>query len=516
MPPVLEALGITKRFPGVLANDHVNFTLQPGTIHTLLGENGAGKSTLMNILYGLYQPDEGEIRIHGRATRITSPHDAIAQGIGMVHQHFMLVPTLTVTENIMLGQESLRANTARLGPLAVLDRQAAARRIRELSVQYKLAIDPDALVKDLTVGAQQRVEIIKALYRNADILILDEPTAVLTPQEADELGVIMRNMVAQGKSLVFISHKLREVLALSDDISVMRLGKMVGSVQPAQATPTLLAEMMVGRKVILQIDKGPAQPGEVVLKVDNLQVKDDRAHLAVNGVSLAVRAGEILGVAGVQGNGQTELAEALTGLRKVAGGRIDILGHNTTHSTPRAITELQVSHVPEDRHKHGLVLSFSIRDNMALCSYYRPPFAGPLEIDWHMVGEHAANLIQQFDVRTPSAATTAKSLSGGNQQKVIVARELSRPVKLLIVSQPTRGLDVGSIEFIHKRIVQARDAGAAVLLISAELDEIMSLSDRIAVMYKGQVIDTVPATTASREALGLLMAGVHPTPATSS
>lgn len=515
MPPVLEAINITKRFPGVLANDQVNFALQPGTIHTLLGENGAGKSTLMNILYGLYQPDEGEIRIHGRATRITSPHDAIAQGVGMVHQHFMLVPTLTVTENIMLGQESLRANTAPLGPLAVLDRQAAARRIRELSAQYKLAVEPDALVKNLTVGAQQRVEIIKALYRNADILILDEPTAVLTPQEADELGVIMRNMVAQGKSLVFISHKLREVLALSDDISVMRLGKMVGSVQPAQATPTLLAEMMVGRKVILQIDKALAHPGEVVLKVDKLQVKDDRALLAVNGVSLEVRAGEILGVAGVQGNGQTELAEALTGLRKVAGGHIGILGRDTTHSSPRAITELQVSHVPEDRHKHGLVLSFSIRDNMVLCSYYHPPFAGALEIDWHVVGENAVNLIQQFDVRTPSAATPAKSLSGGNQQKVIVARELSRPVKLLIVSQPTRGLDVGSIEFIHQRLVQARDAGAAVLLISAELDEIMGLSDRIAVMYKGQVIDTVPAATASREALGLLMAGVHLTAATS-
>jgi simple sugar transport system ATP-binding protein len=508
MSSALEAKGITKRFPGVLANDRVDFSLVQGEIHALLGENGAGKSTLMNILYGLYQPDEGQITVAGRPIQIISPHDAIAQGIGMVHQHFMLVPPLTVTENIMLGDESLAPSAKALGPLAPLDRRQAAKRIRELSEQYSLAVDPEVQVKDLTVGAQQRVEIIKALYRRADILILDEPTAVLTPQEADELVAIMRGMVKQGKSIIFISHKLREVLAASDSISVMRAGKMVGSVKPANATPALLAEMMVGRKVILQIDKTPAAPGAPVLKVEHLQAQDDRQVMVVNEVSLEVRAGEILGLAGVQGNGQTELAEALTGLRRVAGGKVTIAGQDTTRATPRHIAEVGVSHVPEDRHKHGLVLSFPVRDNLVLCTYYRPPFAGRVEMDWSVIGAHAQELVRQFDVRTPGVMTSAGSLSGGNQQKVIVARELDRSVCLLVVSQPTRGLDVGSIEFIHRRIVEARDKGAAVLLISAELDEIMSLSDRIAVMYKGRILDTLEAATATREQLGLLMAGV--------
>ncbi len=508
MTLALQASGITKRFPGVLANDHVDFSLEKGDIHALLGENGAGKSTLMNILYGLYQPDEGQICVNGQPTVIASPHAAIAQGIGMVHQHFMLVPPLTVTENIMLGQESLVPSSTFMGSLAVLDRRAAATRIRELSRQYGLDVDPDAYVRDLTVGAQQRVEIVKALYRAAELLILDEPTAVLTPQEADDLFVIMRGMVKQGKSIIFITHKLREVFAVSDCISVMRSGQMIGSVKPEAATQELLAEMMVGRKVILQIDKAEAHPGRPVLRVDGLCVMDDRRHMAVDHVGFTVQAGEILGVAGVQGNGQTELAEALTGLRKVTEGRITLHGRDTTRATPRQLVQAGLSHVPEDRHKHGLVLTFPVRDNLVLCTYYEPPFAEGMEIDYQVVKKQAEELVQMFDIRTPSIETSAGTLSGGNQQKVIVARELSRPVQLLVASQPTRGLDVGSIEFIHRRIVEARDSGAAVLLVSAELDEIMSLSDRIAVMYKGRILATLDARTATREQLGLLMAGV--------
>jgi len=504
----LQATGITKRFPGVLANDHVDFTLEKGEIHALLGENGAGKSTLMNILYGLYQPDEGQISIDGHPTRINTPHDAISQGIGMVHQHFMLVPPLTVTENIMLGQESIQSPTAFLGKLATLDRRSVAARICELSQQYGLEVDPLAVVQDLTVGSQQRVEIIKALYRAADILILDEPTAVLTPQEADELFTIMRNLVKQGKSIIFITHKLREVIAVADRISVMRAGQMVGTVKPAEATRERLAEMMVGRAVILQIDKAEAHPGEVILNIEGLQVFDDRRHMTVDGVSLSVQAGEILGVAGVQGNGQTELVEALTGLRHAVGGRVTILGHDTTHSTPRHIIEVGTAHVPEDRHKHGLVLTFPVRDNLVLCTYYQSPFAQGIELNFPVIDKNARELVHTFDIRTPSIFTNVGSLSGGNQQKVIVARELARPVKLLIANQPTRGLDVGSIEFIHRRIVDARDKGAAVLLVSAELDEIMSLSDRIAVMYKGRILETIPGKSATREQLGLLMAGI--------
>jgi general nucleoside transport system ATP-binding protein len=508
MTIALQATGITKRFPGVLANDHVDFSLEKGQIHALLGENGAGKSTLMNILYGLYQPDEGEISINGVPTKILSSHDAISHGIGMVHQHFMLVPPLTVTENIMLGQESTTQGTKFLGPIAVLDRKNVAKRIEELSAAHGLMVDPTAVVADLTVGAQQRIEIVKALYRNADILILDEPTAVLTPQESDEFFTIMRSLVKQGKSIIFITHKLREVFEVADVISVMRGGQMVGSLKPSDATQEILAEMMVGRKVILQIDKEEAHPKQAVLRVDDLHVQDDRKHMVVNGVSLEVHAGEILGIAGVQGNGQTELAEALTGLRHVSSGHTFILDHETTSASPRAVTETGASHIPEDRHKHGLVLTYSVRDNLVLNTYYRKPFARGVELDYVAIEQHAEKLVQTFDIRTPSVETPAGSLSGGNQQKVIVARELSRPVKLLVASQPTRGLDVGSIEFIHHQIVDARDKGAAVLLISAELDEIMSLSDRIAVMYKGQILDTLDAKTATREQIGLLMAGV--------
>lgn len=508
MALALQARGITKKFPGVLANDRVDFDLKRGEIHGLLGENGAGKTTLMNILYGLYQPDEGTLTLNGESVHFLSPHDAIARGIGMVHQHFMLVPPLTVTENIILGQESLQPATQFLGRLAILDRMSASSHIRDLSHRYKLDIDPEAYVKDLPVGAQQRVEIVKALYRNAEILILDEPTAVLTPQEADDLFHIMSGLAVAGKSIIFITHKLREMSIVADRISVMRAGKMVGTTTPKEATSEKLAEMMVGRQVILQIDKSLAHPGEVVLRVENLNVADDRKITTVNEVSFEVRGGEILGIAGVQGNGQRELVEALTGLRHLIGGKKILLGHDITHASPREITELGSAHVPEDRHKHGLVLTFPVRDNLVLCTYYESPFARGFEIDEAHVEQEAEKLVEQFDIRTPSTMTKAGSLSGGNQQKVIVARELDREVKLLIVNQPTRGLDVGSIEFIHSRIVAARDQGVAVLLVSAELDEILSLSDRIAVMYKGRILETLDAKQATREQLGLLMAGV--------
>ncbi len=499
--PALEVRGITKRFPGVLANDHIDFTLRRGEIHALLGENGAGKTTLMNIIYGLYRPDEGEIYVNGQRVEIHSPSDAIRLGIGMVHQHFMLVPTLTVAENVMLGHEVSR------GPL--LDRRRARERILELSRQYGLVVDPDAYVQDISVGHQQRVEIIKALYRGADILILDEPTSVLTPQEAEDLFEVMRSLAAQGKSIIFITHKLKEVLAVADRISVLRAGRLVGTTTPDQATEASLAAMMVGREVLLTVDKRPAQPGEEVLRVEDLRVLDDRGLVAVDGVSLSVRAGEILGIAGVQGNGQTELVEALTGLRPVESGRIVINGQEVTGRPPRAITEAGSAHVPEDRQRDGMVGSYTVADNLVLNTYYRPPFARGIVRDEQQVAEFAQRLVREFDIRTPSIYALASTLSGGNQQKMIVAREFSRPVALLIAAQPTRGIDVGAIEFIHQQIVRLRDEGAAVLLVSAELDEIMALSDRIAVMYRGQLIAEVPAEEATREQLGLLMAGVR-------
>jgi simple sugar transport system ATP-binding protein len=503
MTPVLELRNITKRFPGVLANDHISFTLEENEIHALLGENGAGKSTLMNILYGLYQPDEGEIIVRGKPVQIHSPTDAIKAGIGMVHQHFMLVPVLSVTENVMLGDEMLRGG-------AFLDRRKAAQRIREISKQYGLEVDPDALIKDMPVGVQQRVEIIKLLFRNADILILDEPTAVLTPQEVDDLFKVIRSLVSQGKSLIFITHKLREVLMAADRITVLRLGKVVGTALPAEATQQSLAAMMVGREVSLEVDKAQANPGDVVLDIQNLEVLDERLNLAVDDVSLQVRAGEIMGVAGVQGNGQTELAECITGLRSAVSGRINIAGVDITHANPRRITQMGVAHVPEDRQRDGLVLSYPIADNLALQEYYRAPYAKGVVLDENAIDQSATELVKQFDVRTPGINTSAGSLSGGNQQKVIIARELSRDIKLLVASQPTRGLDVGSIEYIHKRIVQKRDEGAAVLLISPELDEIIALSDRIAVMFRGRVVAVVNAENATKEYLGLLMAGADP------
>src|SRR5512136_1060027 len=411
MTLALQASGITKRFPGVLANDHVSFDLEKGEIHALLGENGAGKSTLMNILYGLYQPDEGEIRIGDKLTRITSPHDAIAQGIGMVHQHFMLVPPLTVTENIMLGQESVTSASQALGGLSVLDRQTVAARVRELSHQYGLETDPDAYVRDLTVGAQQRVEIVKALYRSADILILDEPTAVLTPQEADELFVIMRALVKQGKSIIFISHKLKEVMTIADRIIVMRNGRVVGETRPAETSEEQLAEMMVGREVALVVAKGPASPGEVVLEVTGLTAVDKRHQAALRGVDLYVRAGEVLGIAGVQGNGQTELVAVLTGLQPATGGSVRILGRDVANASPRVVTELGVAHIPEDRQQDGLVMPFPIYDNLVLCTYYEPPFAaGPL-VQFDEIHTFADRVVREFDVRTPSIGLPAQNLS---------------------------------------------------------------------------------------------------------
>ncbi len=503
MTPILELRGITKRFPGVLANDHIDLTLEPGEIHALLGENGAGKSTLMNILYGLYKQDEGEIIVRGKAIQVASPNDAIRAGIGMVHQHFMLIPVFTVTENVMLGYENLKMGE-------FLDRKTAAAKIRQISEMYKLEVDPDYYVKDLPVGVQQRVEIIKLLYRSADILILDEPTAVLTPQEADELFKIMHSLVEQGKSIIFITHKLREVMEAADRITVIRRGKVIGATTPAEADQRKLAEMMVGRQVQLELEKEPAKVGEAVLVLENLVVKGERHQIAVNDVSLEVRAGEILGLAGVQGNGQTELVEAITGLRPTVQGKIHLKGNTITQATPRLITEQGTAHVPEDRQRDGLVLPFPVADNLVLNTYYIPPFSKGVVLQEAAILANANKLIEEFDIRTPGAATSAGSLSGGNQQKVIIARELSRPIHLLVASQPTRGLDVGSIEYIHGRILEKRDAGCAVLLVSSELDEIMELSDRIAVMYRGEIIDILRADEATKEGVGLLMAGIKP------
>lgn len=502
MANVLELQGITKRFPGVLANDKIDIALREGKILALLGENGAGKSTLMNILYGLYKPDEGKIFVRGKEVEIHGPNDAIAQGIGMVHQHFMLVPVMTVTENVMLGVETTKNGL-------FLDKEKVAQRIHDISNQYGLEVDPNAYIKDLPVGIQQRVEIIKVLYRNADILILDEPTAVLTPQEVEGLFKIINTLIKAGKSIIFITHKLKEVLAVADDISVLRLGRVVGSIEPKKATLEKLASMMVGRDVSLVVQKQASKPKEAVLKVEKLFVRDERQNLTVHGVSFEVRKGEVLGVAGVQGNGQTELVYALTGLLPVESGSIEMQGKTLHNSTPRQILESGVAHIPEDRQRHGLILSFPIHDNMMLCTYYKEPFARGVSLQEKEIYNNAEALVKQYDVRTPNIYVNAGTLSGGNQQKVIVAREFSRPIELLIASQPTRGLDVGSIEYIHKQIIKKRDEGTGVLVVSSELDEILALSDRIAVMYKGQIMDVLDAKKATKEDLGLLMAGIH-------
>jgi simple sugar transport system ATP-binding protein len=501
MTPILELRGITKRFPGVLANDQINLTLNKGEIHALLGENGAGKSTLMNILYGLYDPDEGEIIVNGKEINVTSPRDAIKSGIGMVHQHFMLVPVFTVTENVMLGDE-----TTHLG--GFLDRKSSAARIREISNKYSLEVDPTSYVRDLPVGVQQRVEIIKLLYREADILILDEPTAVLTPQEVDELFTIMRSLVKGGKSIIFITHKLREVLTFADRITVIRGGKVVGTTTPKETDQNQLAAMMVGRDVSFEVDKNPANVKDSILEVKDLVVLDDLNHVAVKNVSFNVHAGEILGVAGVQGNGQTELVKAITGLSHPVEGKLTLQGKDIKKASPRTITELGSAHIPEDRQKDGLVLSETIANNLVLNTYYLNPFASGVFIQEDAVLNNAENIIDNFDVRTPSPLIPVGSLSGGNQQKVIVGREFSRPINFLVASQPTRGLDVGSIEYIHKRLLEKRDEGCAILLVSTELDEVLELSDRIAVMFDGEIIAIVDAEGATKEQIGLLMAGV--------
>ena len=612
MAPILEVRNATKRFPGVLANDHISFSLNRGEILAFLGENGAGKSTLMNILYGLYSPDEGEIEVRGNKVEIHDPNDAISLGIGMVHQHFQLVPVFTVAENIVMGTEPTRPSfswrTVGMGGVAgavlclvgsvfaldgplqwltgaaaggavvaalialvmllgmlcrfgfrlyfplvalaagalstalafilgetgripilifvdllfsaasypavgvlmtSLDRRLAEKRIRDLSEQYGLAVDPGAVVEDIPVGVQQRVEILKILYREAQILILDEPSAVLTPQETEELFEIMHSLEAEGKSIIFITHKLKEVMAVADRVIVLRDGRVVGETSPAETTREELAEMMVGREVELVVEKGPASPGEVVLEVEGLTAEDVRQQAVLRGVDLFVREGEILGVAGVQGNGQTELVEVLTGLHRATSGTVRILGEDVTNAPPRRITELGVAHVPEDRQRDGLVLSFPVFDNLVLSTYYLPPFADGPAVQFDAVYDYAERVVEEFDVRTPSIALPAQNLSGGNQQKLIVAREFSRPIRLLVAAQPTRGLDVGSVEYIHHQLIKKRDDGVAVLLVSAELDEIMAVSDRIAVMYEGQIVGTVDADKVSREELGLMMAGAR-------
>jgi len=496
----IELRGITKTFPGVVANSSVDLSVEPGEVLALLGENGAGKSTLMNILFGLYRPTEGDILVDDEPVEFSSPADAIARGIGMVHQHFMLVPVFTVTENIMLGVEPTRE-------AGLLDRRAARKRLIQLSEEYGLKVDPDALIEDLPVGVQQRVEILKALYREANSLILDEPTAVLTPQEIDDLFRVIRTLKESGRSIIFITHKLKEVLEIADRITVLRRGRVVGSTTPAETNEQSLATMMVGREVQLVVDKETIDAGAPVLNVSDLEVLDDRGHAAVAGVSFDVRAKEILAIAGVQGNGQTELVEALTGLRPPVGGRVALQDVDITHANPKRLFRMGVGHIPEDRQQDGLVVSFPIRDNLVLNTFRTRPFANGIAINRDEVQESADNLVAEFDVRTPNCEAAASTLSGGNQQKVIVAREFTHCDTLLIASQPTRGLDVGSIQYIHGRIVAKRDEGAAVLLVSSELDEIFALADRIAVMFQGRVVSIVDRSEATRKGIGLLMAG---------
>ncbi len=496
---VVDMRGITKRFPGITVNDGINLSLLQGEVHAILGENGAGKSTLMNILFGLYQPDEGEIRIHGKPALIDNPNTAIRLGIGMVHQHFKLVQPFTVAENIILGSEPRSGFS--------ISYREAVRRVEDLSRQYGLNVDPNARIEEISVGMQQRVEILKTLYRGADILVFDEPTAVLTPDEIEELLEIMRSLVRQGKSILLITHKLKEIMEIADRVTVIRRGKVIGNVAKAETNPSQLAEMMVGRSVSMAVDKKPITPGKPVLQVERLVVKGRQGAPAVNGISFTVREGEIVGIAGVDGNGQSELIQALTGLRKAESGQVRLMDVDITNATPREISETGMGHIPEDRHKHGLVLDFSLRENMALRTYDKAPFKRYGLLDYAAIDKHAQELVEQFDVRSPDIYTQARALSGGNQQKAIIAREIEKGPELLIAAQPTRGLDVGAIEYIHQRIVEQRNKGKGVLLVSYELDEILSLSDRVLVIFDGQIIgETRPEDTNDRE-LGLRMAG---------
>jgi general nucleoside transport system ATP-binding protein len=498
-PLPLEMRGITKRYPGVTANDGIDLEVRAGEIHALLGENGAGKTTLMNILYGLATPDAGEIRLFGEPVEIASPHDAIDRGVSMVHQHFMLVPVLSVAENILLGEEPMKRKI-------FLDRAGSRARIRELGKRFGWEIDPDRKVGQLSVGWQQRVEILKALYRDAKVLILDEPTAVLTPQETREIFDVLRRLRDEGYAIVFISHKLYEVLEVADRITVIRRGKVVGTRLPAETNEDDLAELMVGREVQLTVDRGTSHPTDPVLMVEDLHVRDDRGHEVVHDLSFSIRAGEIFGIAGVAGNGQDELVEALTGLRKPASGSVRLAGEHVTGAGPRQLHQAGVGFVPGDRHRFGLVLSFPLTDNLVLNDYYHAPYSRRGVRNEDAIKRDAVDAIARYDVRTPSATVAASTLSGGNQQKIIVAREFEGDLKLLILDQPTRGLDVGSIEFIHRQAISRRDSGVGVLLVSAELDEVLELSDRIAVMYRGAIVEVLDGRTADREKVGLLMA----------
>ncbi|GEL95676.1 ABC transporter ATP-binding protein [Cellulomonas composti] len=495
----LELRGITKRFGALVANDHIDLVVQPGEIHALLGENGAGKSTLMNVLYGLYDPDEGEVLLDDEPRVFAGPGDAMAAGIGMVHQHFMLVPVFTVAENVALGHEPVKGG-------GLIDRAAARKLVKEISDRFGFDVDPDALIENLPVGAQQRVEIIKALSRKAEVLILDEPTAVLTPQETDELIGIMRQLKESGTSIVFITHKLREVRAIADRITVIRRGKVVGEASPT-STEQELASLMVGRSVSLGVDKGPAEPGEETVQVRGLTVIDPAGVRQVDDVSFGVRRGEILAIAGVQGNGQTELTEVMLGLTQPVAGSVQLDGDELVGRSVKEVLRAGVGFVPEDRTIDGLVSEFSVAENLVLDLHDVPPFARSVQMNLAKVRANAEQRTVEFDVRTPSVEAAAGTLSGGNQQKVVLAREMSRPLRLFIASQPTRGLDVGSIEFVHQRIVQERDHGTPVIIVSTELDEVLGLADRIVVMYRGRIVGEVPGG-ADRDVLGLMMAGV--------
>lgn len=496
---VIEMINVTKRFGDFVANEKINLELRKGEIHALLGENGAGKSTLMNILSGLLEPTEGEVHVKGKLEKIDSPSKAASLGIGMVHQHFMLVDAFSVTENIILGTETTKG--------IALDLKTARQKIVDLSEKYGLSVESDALVRDISVGQQQRVEILKTLYRGADILIFDEPTAVLTPAEILELMDIMRNLIKEGKSILLITHKLDEIRAVADRITVIRRGKSIETVDLGDKTNKELAEMMVGRSVSFITPKDPAQPKEVALDVKDLKIKDASGPYAVKGLSLQVRAGEIVGIAGIDGNGQTELIKGLTGLMKIDEGEVILKGKNITNQRPRKITEQSVGHVPEDRHRDGLVLQMSVAENMALQTYYKAPLSKYGFLDYNKINTKARELMEEFDVRGAGELIPAASLSGGNQQKAIIAREIDRDPDLLVVSQPTRGLDVGAIEYIHKRLIQARDEGKAVLVVSFELDEILNVSDRILVIHDGKIQGEVTPETTNKQELGILMVG---------
>ncbi|MGO2082738.1 ABC transporter ATP-binding protein [Vagococcus sp.] len=496
---VIEMRDITKQFGEFKANDNINLQIKKGEIHALLGENGAGKSTLMNVLSGLLQPTSGQIYMDGKAVDFTGPTDASRRGIGMVHQHFMLVDAFTVTENIVLGDEPAKAG--------ILDKKIAAQDIKKISKQYGMEVDPKALVSDISVGMQQRVEILKTLYRGANILIFDEPTAVLTPQEIDDLILTMKELVKEGKSIIIITHKLDEIKKVADRCTVIRRGKSIDTVTVKDVSSQQLADLMVGRSVSFKTDKKAAHPKQPVLEIKDLVVKESRGLEAVKHLSLEVRAGEVLGIAGIDGNGQSELIQAITGLRKVESGTVSIAGKEVTNLKPRQITETGVGHVPEDRHKYGLVLEMTLADNIALQSYYHEPFSKNGVLNQKYIDEYARTLIAEYDVRTTGETATAASLSGGNQQKAIIAREMDRNPELLIVSQPTRGLDVGAIEYIHKRLIEQRDDGKAVLVVSFELDEILNVSDRIAVIHAGEIVGIVDPKETTENELGLLMAG---------